>query len=223
MEMLSQRDTRDQGVFEDQFGRPYLVTWEKKTGDPTGLIAHAHFPGNIPWDDPLRTPQKYLAIPKSKYGLKEVGKLVVNLDQFATDQADAMRAWTNFLWHNAEIEYPSQKPEPAAMERDPLLLRRTGAKPWPSPDIIRIAMRGVEDKLARQFLGLDPLGPEAKLMLGTPDPADALDTYLADRADGPPETYKEFVSWAFRTNQVTNLKEVGALWALRHAPAAKAG
>src|SRR3990167_7256406 len=101
-EIVTQRSTRDEGVFEDQFGRPYTV-------------------------------------PKNRYGQKEQGHLFCDLAQFAKDQREAMREWTNFLWANAEIEYPSQKPVPSEMERDPLLLRRTGPKPWPSADVILIA------------------------------------------------------------------------------------
>jgi hypothetical protein len=219
-EIMTQRSTRDEGVFEDQFGRPYLVVWEKKTGDPTGQIDRAHFReldlnGKViketPWDDPLGTPQKYYSVPRNKYGQKEHGHLVCDLVQFATDQKQAMREWTNFLWANAEIEYPSQKPVPAEMERDPLLLRRTGPKPWPSHDVILIAARGVEDKLARQLLGLDVLGAEAKLMLGAPDSQDVIGTYVEQRADAAPVKWTEFVAWAIRTGKATNLKECSAL------------
>ena len=218
--IITQQDTRDEGVFVDQFERPYLVCWEKKTGDPTGQIDRAHFRElnasggvvrEVPWDDPLRTPQKYFHIPKTKYGMKELGRLFVDLEQFARDQATAVRDWVNFLWANAEIEYPSQKPTPSAMETDPLLLRRTGPKPWPSADVIRIAMKGASDPMARQLLGLDPLGPEARLMLGSPDPGDAIGTYVEQKAERPPLKWTEFVSWAIRTGQATNLKECSAL------------
>src|SRR3990167_1346014 len=219
-EIVTQRSTRDEGVFEDQFGRPYLVCWEKKTGDPTGQIDRAHFreldaKGKVvretPWDDPLNTPQKYYTVPKNRYGQKEQGHLFCDLAQFAKDQREAMREWTNFLWANAEIEYPSQKPVPSEMERDPLLLRRTGPKPWPSADVILIAARGVEDKIARQLLGLDPLGAEARLMLGAPDSQDIVGTYAGERAEGPPVKWTEFVSWAIRTGKAKNLVECSAL------------
>lgn len=218
--IITQRDTRDEGVFVDQFERPFLVTWEKKTGDPTGPIQRAHFrdlnaSGGVErersWEDPLRTPQKYFSIPKNAYGMKELGRLHVDLEQFAKDQALGLRDWTNFLWANAEIEYPSQKPEPAKMEADPLLLRRTGPKPWPSADVVRIAMRGAKDPLARQLLGLDPLGPEAKLMLGAPASTDILGAYVEQKADEAPVKWTEFVSWAIRTGKAKNLKECSEL------------
>lgn len=210
-EIITQRSTRDEGVFEDQFGRPYLVVWEKKTGDPTGQIDRAHFPDGKPWDDPLHTPQKYFSVPKNKYGQKEHGHLFVDLEQFAKDQAQGVRDWTNSLWANAEIEYPSQKPVPSEMEKDPLLLRRTGPKPWPAADIVRIAMRGATDALARQLLGLDPLGPEAKLMLGAPDSQDVIGSYVEAKVDQPPVKWTEFVAWAIRTGKAKDLKECSAL------------
>lgn len=219
-EIVTQKSTRDEGVFEDQFGRPFLVCWEKKTGDPTGQIDRAHFRevderGRVvretPWDDPLNTPQKYFTVPKNKYGQKEQGRLFVDLKQYAADQKAGMREWTNFLWANAEIEYPSQKPVPSEMERDPLLLRRTGPKPWPSADVILIALRGVEDKMARQLLGLDALGPEARLMLGAPDSQDIIGAYVEQRAEAPPVKWTEFVSWAIRTGQAKNMQECSVL------------
>ena len=219
-EIITQKSTRDEGVFEDQFGRPYLVCWEKKTGDPTGQIDRAHFreldeKGRVlketPWDDPLNTPQKYFTVPKNKYGQKEQGHLFCDLKQYAADQRSALREWTNFLWANAEIEYPSQKPNPSEMERDPLLLRRTGPKPWPSADVILIALRGVEDKTARQLLGLDPLGAEARLMLGAPDSQDIIGTYVEHRAEEPPVKWTEFVGWAIRTGKAKNLQECSVL------------
>lgn len=209
---ITQRDTRDEGVFEDQFGRPYLVVWEKKTMAPTGQIDRAHFPGNIPWDDPLRTPQKYLSIPVTKYGMQNIGHLHCDLKQFAQDQSEALRAWTLNLWACAEIEYPSQKPSPREMESDPLLLRRAGPKPWPSADVVKVAMKGPEDRIARQLLGLDPLGSEARLMVGAPDP-DVVETYVEEKqeADAAPRNWREFVSWAIRTGKAKDLKECSAL------------
>jgi len=220
-EIVTQRSTRDEGVFEDQFGRPHLVVWEKKTGDPTGQIDRAHFrefdeKGRVvketPWDDPLHTPQKYYTVPKNKYGQKMVGHLFCDLAQYAADQKQALREWTNFLWANAEIEYPSQKPVPSEMERDPLLLRRTGPKPWPSHDVILIAARGEGDPLARQLLGINPLGPETKLMLGVPDSQDVIGEYVEKRADEAPVIWREFVSWAIRTGRARNTKECSVLW-----------
>lgn len=220
-EIVTQRSTRDEGIFEDQFDRPYLVVWEKKTGDPTGQIDRAHFQtkdsgGRVltetPWNDPLNTPQKYLSVPKNKFGQKMAGHLYCDLRQYAADQRAALREWTNFLWANAEIEYPSQKPVPSEMERDPLLLRRTGPKPWPSHEVVLVAARGVEDAMARQLLGLDPLGAEARLMLGTPDSQDVIGDYVEKRADEAPVRYTEFVAWAIRTQRAHNLKEVSVLW-----------
>lgn len=221
-EIITQRSTRDEGIFEDQYGRPYLVVTEKKTGDPTGQIDRCSFReldanGKVvketPWDDPLRTPQKYFSVPRNKYGQKMAGTLFVDLAQYAADQKYAIREWTNFLWANAEIEYPSQKPVPSEMERDPLLLRRTGPKPWPSHDVVLIALRGKDDAMARQLLGLDALGPEVRLMLGAPDSQDIIGSYVAQRTDEAPVTYREFVAWAIRTGKAKDLKEVGSLWA----------
>jgi len=194
---ITQRDTRDEGVFTDQFERPYLVVWEKKTMAPTGL----------------RTPQKYLSIPQTKYGMQAIGTLYCDLKQFAADQAQALKDWTLNLWNVAELEYPSQKPTPREMESDPLLLRRAGPKPWPSADVIRVAMKGVEDRIARQLLGLDPLGAEAKLMVGAPT-GDAVDTYVEEKmeADDAPRNWREFVSWAIRTGKAETLKDCAPLW-----------
>ncbi len=58
MAIRSQADQRQSFNKPDQWGRSWLISIEKATGDPTGQILPAG------WSDPINTPQKYLRVPR---------------------------------------------------------------------------------------------------------------------------------------------------------------
>src|SRR3990167_1300738 len=92
MPIRSQADQRRDMVSTDQFGRPWLLTIELKTGDPTGLISPAG------WDDPLGTPQKHLKVPRDQYGQATWGRLEVDFPAWIREIEVAARAWRDELW-----------------------------------------------------------------------------------------------------------------------------
>ena len=58
MPLRSQAEQRQSFNKPDQWGRSWLISIEKATGDPTGQILPAG------WSDPINTPQKYLLVPR---------------------------------------------------------------------------------------------------------------------------------------------------------------
>lgn len=194
---------------KDQFGRKWSMAIELATGDPCGGI----FPAG--WTDPLRTPMKYLAVPRNEEGQAEIGRLRVDFDTWTAEHEDEERRWYQQLHANARDVYKRLDPtEVARLEQDKFLLDLTGPKPWPSPAVIRAAKNG-----DRQYLGLEPLDVAHRVALGRETiedlkagiPAPAPEPVAADTTL-PPEKYSDFMAWAFKRHPGITLKDVGEMW-----------
>ena len=202
----TQADYRRDMNPRDQFGRKWLTTIELMTGEPTGGIVPAG------WSDPLRTPMQYLKVPRNADGQSELGRLVLDFDAWIAEIEHAEMVWYQELHEIALAKYtaldPARVPE---LDKDKLLLKLVGPKPWPASDVLRTAAAGNQP-----LLGFTPLTQRERELLKIPT--------IADLKAGPmpaptpandaviPETYKDFIAWAFRTGAATNLKEAAALW-----------
>lgn len=201
----------------DQFGRKWLMTIELVTGDPTGGITPAG------WTDPLATPGHYIKVPKNADGQAELGRVVVNFDQWIADHEEAERVWYAQLHVNARDVYKRLDPtDVAQLEQDKFLLDLTGPKPKPSVEVLKRARAG-----DRALLGLEAPTLETRRALGAPTLADLkmapASTGTADDTRVP-DTYPEFVSWVFRTGGVRpgDLKSAAELWKAHKAAMAPA-
>src|SRR5207248_5684846 len=103
---------------------------------------------------------------------------------------------------------PARVPE---LDKDKLLLKLVGPKPWPASDVLRMAAAGNQ-----ALLGFTPLTQRERELLKIPTIADLragpMPAPKAVPAGVVPETYKEFVAWAFATGAGATMKEVAALW-----------
>jgi hypothetical protein len=196
----------------DQFGRKWSMEIEIATGDPTGGI----FPAG--WTDPLRTPMKYLKVPRNEDGQAEIGKLRVEFPHWIAEQEESERAWYHQLHANARTVYKKiDKGDAKDLERDPFLVELTGSKPWPSVPVLKRAMAG--DK---GLLGLSILTQQDRVDLGMETVEDLkagaqIPEASSPRPDDltPPDAYPAFVGWAFRTGAAPkgDLKAAAELWA----------
>lgn len=141
----SQADFRQDLNAEDQFGRAWSLTIEKATGDPTGQITQAG------WDDPLHTPQKYLHIPRNKFGQPAMGQIAVDGAHWIQDIKADLTGWVQRLYACAQKFYPAGF-DPRTIHEDPVVAQAAGAQPWPSVSVLQAAMNG-----HKGFLGLAPL------------------------------------------------------------------
>lgn len=199
----------------DQFGRKWSMTIEIITGDPTGGI----FPAG--WSDPLKTPMKYIKVRRTPEGQSELGRVLVDFPSWVEEIRHEDGLWYQQLYENAIAKYATIDPaKVATLDRDPFLLRLTGPKPWPSIEVITAAMQG-----DRGFLGLEPLTPKHRAMLNMSTIEDLKAGATMPEApvtrdlSTPPESYKEFIRWAYETGAAPpgDLKRVGELWQAHRA------
>lgn len=210
MAARNQADFRRDINPRDQFGRKWQMSIEIATGYPTGGVFQAG------WMDPLRTPMKYVKMVKNEDGQIELGKVHVDFPHWISDIEQALEGWTRQLVDNAltkNVEITSME----ALEKHPILLRLTGPKPWPGLEALRAAQAG--DKA---LLGLSPMGPKERAMLGAQTLEDLREFVLQEAGrsqqkadDVPPSEYQAFVGWCFRTGACPkgDLKKAAELWA----------
>ena len=206
----------------DQFGREWFGSIELKTGDLTGVITAA---GG--WRDPLRTPQKFLAMPKDASGFGILGKIHIDIDGWIAENDEAERQWYEQLHIIARDVYKRLDPtDIPQLENDAFVRGLAGRKPWPSTAVLhRINTFDEEGRPSGdlQFLGLEPLDKEHREALGiitledTRHIGDAPATVGMPKAElanvpEPPETYAEFVKWAFQHAGCKDLTTVAKLW-----------
>ena len=189
--------TRRTSTLQDQFGREYSVTIEISTGDPCGLIALKG------WGDPLRTPMKYLKIPREEDGSPLHGRIDVNLAQWIKDQTQSQLEWVRRLWEVGRHHYKNAFDAKTA-EQDEYLLDLAGPKPFPTVAVLKMAMGG-----DRKLLGLEPLDKEYRVLLNQPTDADLLGEpeyeYITQ-----PESYRQFATRLMQEGK--KMEEVGVLW-----------
>lgn len=187
---------------KDQFGRKWSACIEIATGEPTGGI----FPAG--WTDPLRTPIKYLIVPRNEDGQAEIGKIKVDFPRWISEQEHDEKGWYDQLYQIAlakNVDIPS---DPITLETNKILLGLTGPRPWPSVEAIRLASDG-----DRRLLGFEPSTKADRIMLRQ----QTLDDMKGGSSKDPvlpPDNYQDFVGWAFKHGGVSNgdLKKVAELW-----------
>jgi len=144
----TQPEQRTDMQVEDQFGRRWLYSMENKTMEPTGLI------DRVGWSDPLNTPQKYLRVPRNKFGRPELGKLEVQFGRWIEDQYHELEGeagWRANLWNIAQQKFPGLTTV-EEMEAHPVIRKLAGPKPWPSVEALERAAGGQPC-----LLGLQPI------------------------------------------------------------------
>ena len=110
---------------KDELGRPWSLSIELKTGDPTGQILPAG------WIDTMATPMKYLRVPKDEYGQPVWGRIELDLAQWRRDIEVAEREWRKQLWRCGEKAYVN-KFNPKTAENDEYLMTLAGPRPKPT-------------------------------------------------------------------------------------------
>lgn len=192
----------------DQFGRKWHMSIEIITGDPTGAILPAQ------WDDPLATPGKYVEIPREG-GQTVLGRCEVRFDKWIQDIEQDERSWYQQLHENALQKYSHIDPlKVDELDKDKFLLSLTGPKPWPSSDVLRAAQQGHRGFLGLTEMTMDDRAALKKLTLRDLKAGAGLQSSVAgtEAPPAPPETYKEFIQWAYRFGGAKTLPEVGAMW-----------
>lgn len=162
----SQADRRRDLNPEDQFARTWLVAFDKELLEPTGQIDAAG------WDDPLKTPQKYIRVAKGKFGTPDIARLIIDFNAWIKDQSNAFQEWRQSLWSWGAKRY-GEKFTWENAEDDPTLIVLAGPKPWPSHDALQLAAKGPVNPDAKALLGMGPMTDRAMELLGMA-PEDAL-------------------------------------------------
>ena len=221
-EPKSQADKRRSVVARDQFGRPWGGSIEIESGDFTGLVDAAG------WEDPLRTPQRFVKMKVTEYGHPDLGRVEVHLDEWIRFQAQRLTDWTHTFFKVGKELYANRF-DPKAHKDDAYLLKETGDKPWPSAECIEV-LKNVNHPAHLALLGKVPLNDAAIVMLGRdPDEMRAAkdagmtiakrEAELATRmsltplqflALEPAPTYKEFVQYGL-INEIS-MEELSPKW-----------
>jgi len=221
----TQAQQRRNIVARDRFGRIWSFSIETKTGDPTGLI------GTAGWADPLRTPQKYMRVPKTEFGMPNYGTIDVNDELWAKDQAYYTDQWETQFLENAANKFPGGFDVNTVWD-NPWIKKLTGPKPFPSVECL-LAAFDPEHPASKALLGMEPLNEEAMALLGidvalarrsgarsggsgaSAEPSATIppkEVELPDFSDLPGNLkYQQFVAWARKIYKV-DMKTVGAWW-----------
>ena len=220
----TQAQQRRNVVARDRFGRVWSFSIEVKTGDPTGLI------GTGGWADPLRTPQRYMRVPKTEFGMPNYGTVDVDDERWITDQAHYTDQWESQFLEIAANKFPGGFDVTTVWD-NPWIKKLAGPKPFPSVECLRAAFDPTHPA-SKALLGMEPLNEEAMRLLG-------IDVALARRSEarsggsgasaepsatssdngGPPDfselpenlKYQQFVKWA-RKGTKRDMKTVGQWW-----------
>ncbi len=221
-EPKSQADKRRSVVARDQFGRLWGGSIEIESGDFTGLVDSAG------WEDPLRTPQRFVKMKVTEYGHPDMGRVEVHLDEWIKFQAQRMTDWTHTFFTVGKELYANRF-DPKKHADDDYLLKETGDKPWPSVECIEV-LQNPNHPAYEALLGNVPLNDASIVMLGR-DPNEmraAKDagltaakkaaevatrmalTPLQFLALEPTPTWKEFVVYGVAND--IGMKELGPKW-----------
>lgn len=241
----TQRDYRRHMTVVDQFGRKWALTIEIATGDPTGVIMPAK------WRDPLRTPLKYLTVPKEQ-GQPVWGRITCDFEQWVNDQQASEREWKVRLWEIGQLKNPGGF-DAATAEQNEYLLSLAGPKPWPSSLALLEAAAGDPallglapmTKHAREMLNKvafeDIVGEFKKKVVGAESEGDGTVTEHLEGGEtrrvgvprkpveptaciggAGPTTYQDFVKETMKAGLAKNVKEAAVLWQQRKAAMAAA-
>lgn len=162
MQAKSQADKRRDMNLIDQFGRPWLAAIDRDTFEPVGHIQAAWSLGiDGAVLDPLCTPQQYLKIKHDNFGNPQLNKILVDFVAWIRDQTGATKEWKTRLW-NIGRETQKNAFNPKTAEHDEYLLHLVGPRPWPTPAVLLLAMKGQDKRL----LGLAPMDRETRELLG---------------------------------------------------------
>lgn len=220
----TQRDERRDIPSVDQFDRPWHVVIEIKTGDPCHI-------GPAGWEDPLHTPigrqageDAVARVPRGPHGYTLLGKVLVDFKLWVDRQRREEQGWKLNLFNIAQDTYKG-KFDPRALEDDEYVMHLAGPKPWPPVAVLERCQRGdLNDPLTRQFLGLEPLGREARKALNRMTVEDF--EAMAQPTDGEalvfPDEYKEFVSVVIKRGLAKTIGEAAELWRQHKAALAEA-
>lgn len=194
---------------KDQFGRKWSTAYELITGESTGGWTPA-------WGalgDPLRHTQAYLNFSRNEDGQFETTKCVIDFDLWIQDIEQAEKQWYTQRNQVAIAKYSVVTPEMVdRLDDDKFILDQTGPKPFPSSEVLKRARDGY-----KPFLGMAELSSQdrADLRLRTlQDLKSAPKSAPVVEPTGslPPDTYPEFLKWAFARNPKTTMAEVAAEW-----------
>jgi hypothetical protein len=163
-------------VNRDQFKRPWLVSIELETGEQTGLITTAGGRSTPCWEDPLRTPQKYMVIPA-----ESPREIFIDFRRWYRDAVQARRDHARIKNVQGRKLYGEKFDESAPITGQ--LLEDVGAPPM-DPVLIKRASLG-----DRGLLGFEPLSAADRTALGFEEQQRLIDDlgeipdYLEDRED----------------------------------------
>ncbi len=164
MAIRSQADQRRDQVYEDQFGRPWLVAIELATGDPTSHIAPAG------WTDTLNVPQQFLRVPRDKYGQPKMGRLEIAFSEWRLEVERANTDWKTQLYKIGNKVY-GMKFDPTTAAGDDYLMALVGPRPRPTVEELDQAARGefprVEDEAVPEMAPASVGPTENELISGT--------------------------------------------------------
>lgn len=138
MPVRTQAEYRRDQIAKDNFGRPWLLTFELRTGDPTGQILPAK--GEPEWQDSLSQvvpPMQYLRVPRDEYGQPVWGRIEIDLARWKHDIEVAEQEWKRQLWRIGQQAYKN-KFDPQAAFEDEYLLTLVGPRPSPTVDEINV-------------------------------------------------------------------------------------
>jgi len=205
-EIVTQQNMRMDRNARDQFGRLWLMSVEKKTNQPCGGIDSAG------WSDPLKTPQKYLKVPKNEFGQFDSTRLDVRDKEWIIEQERAEREWRRSLLEIAQQKSPGGFTV-ETVEQNEWFMMLAGPKPWPSSAALKAAFIDLRPGL----LGLEPLDADDRALLGLETLEDIEATVR--KAAPPPEptmpepglTWPEFYAFHAKHNKLT-LKDCQPLW-----------
>ncbi len=157
-EPKSQADKRRSVNPTDQFGRLWGGSIEIESGDFTGLLDGAG------WEDPLRTPQRFVKMRVSEHGHPDLSRVEVRLDEWIRFQAQRMTDWTHTFFTTGKSLYANRF-DPKEHRNDEYLLKETGPQPWPSVECIEVLF-DENHPAYYALLGEVPLNDAAIVMLG---------------------------------------------------------
>jgi hypothetical protein len=143
----------------DQWDRPWLLSIELATGDPTGLILPAG------WDDPLRTPQEYITVPKNRFNQPSWGRVHVDYPPWIRKVAQDQKDWRMQFLNTAQQQFKGKFKTDEIWD-DPYIQELVGPKPYPSVELLERARTG-----DREVLGIVPVtSPEVLALFGAQPP-----------------------------------------------------
>ncbi len=134
------RDTK----LKDQFGRLWHCVIDRKSGQPTGC------PSPIGWNDPLKTPNSYVTVPRWEDGSARTDELLVDFEGWIADVELNNTHWDMAITVMGEKKFPLASSEDRdGWTENPHLTKEAGPKPFPSVETLMRARDG-----DRELLGM---------------------------------------------------------------------